>query len=104
MKSLVINNRKLFYEVNSYEVDEYGGLNYETKFYDTEPTIKTITRKKYFLFGPVITLTKEKYKKLFTLKFNVENPKYKKEDVRDALYEKLNILKRKEEIKRGEIV
>ena len=66
MKSLIINNRILKYEVLTY-IHEYGQYKY-TNFYEGENKIEY---KKYWLFGPICF--KYKPKLIFTLPMNIED-------------------------------
>lgn len=104
MKALTFNRYEFVYKVREYDAGEYGATAKETIFYDKKPKVETIQRRKYYLFGPMITVTKEKYTELFTLNFDIESPKYSREKVREVLYDELDILKRKAEIKKGQIV
>ena len=90
MKTLILDNRELNYEICTSE-GEYS-YSYYTRFYEGTYTIQ---RKKFYLFGDVITITKPKF--IFDLWFNVESENLSQED-----YDKKK--KRFEEIKNGKIV
>jgi hypothetical protein len=94
MKSLTINNRTFYYD--NY-VDRY--MNPTTDFYEG---IEKGVRKKYFLFGEKITITKQKY--VFSLGIDIESPYLSKEDVRKYILKEIKILDRTKEIENGEII
>ena len=98
MKTIEINGRTLEYEVFS-DCNEYDGLTYETAFYEGT---KIERRKKYLLFGPVIT--KIVPNEIFRLFLNIEDPGYTKDDIRRKIERKLELLERPAQIERGEIV
>lgn len=97
MKTIDVNGRKLEYEI-FYDVCEYGET-YQTVFY--EGTISK-NRKKWFLFGPEIIISKPK--ELFKLYFNIEDPNLTKSDIRFTLERKIELLNREKEIEEGEII
>jgi hypothetical protein len=96
-KELIVNGRALLYRVSTY-VGEYGMSEY-TEFYEG---FEEITRKKYYLFGPVITITKPKF--AFRLPYSIESDKYSKTSVRRNIESYVELLGRKAEIERGEII
>ena len=77
---------------------EYGDY-YWTEFYEET---YTKTYKKYWLFGP--TLTKEVPIVLFQLSLNVEDEYYTKSDIRSRILRQLELVDRKEQIERGELI
>lgn len=97
MGKVNIKGRELKYIVQ-YDCSEYGDY-YWTQFY-VETYSKTY--KKFWLFGP--TLTKEVPIVLFTLHLNVEDEYYTKSDIRTKILRQLELLDRKEQIKRGELI
>lgn len=97
MGKVNIKGRELKYIVQ-YDCSEYGDY-YWTQFYEET---YTKTYKKFWLFGP--TLTKEVPIVLFTLHLNVEDEYYTKSDIRTKISRKLELLDRKEQIKRGELI
>ena len=97
MKKVNIKGRELKYIVQ-YDCSEYGDY-YWTEFYEET---YTKTYKKYWLFGP--TLTKEEPIVLFQLSLNVEDEYYTKSDIRSRILRQLELLDRKEQIKRGELI
>ena len=97
MKKITIDGRELEYKV--YGDFDYDGESIWTEFYDG--TITT-TRKKYWLFGEEVTITEPK--NIFTLNFNIEDAKHTKGEVRRCVEKKLELMNRKEELKRGEII
>ena len=97
MKEVVYGNMTLQYELD--RIDCEYSFQIITHFYlGTETT----TRRKYWLFGEKITISKPK--KIFTLGIDVEDASYSKDDIRDAIKSKLCRIKREEEIARGEII
>lgn len=101
MKKLSYKGRNFLYEVQTYRCGDYGASDcYETIVYDSEPVIRK--RRKYLLFGPVVDV--KRCKVLFTLYFNIEDPKYTKEYVEEKLDAELVLLNRLEDIQRGDIV
>lgn len=81
------------------DIGEYGESHW-TDFYSPEPIKYKI--RKYLFFGPLIEKTK--YKKVFQIVFNVEDPRYTKLEVRKELNRRIDLMNRKSEIERGEIV
>lgn len=72
----------------------------ETTFYENKPRYKN--RRKYYIFGPKIEV--KYYKKLFILDYDIENPKYNKDDIRKDLDNHISYIERQREIEKGEIV
>ena len=101
MKHLkIIHNgieRNLQYEVKVY-VTEHGDIVW-TEFY--EGTV-TKTRKKYWLFGKIITT--DVPKEIFRLNFDVETADRTKRELSAILHRKLELLERQNEIDRGELI
>ena len=97
MKKVNVKGRELKYIVQN-QCSEYGDY-YWTEFYEET---YTKTYKKYWLFGP--TLTKEEPIVLFQLSLNVEDEYYTKSDIRSRILRQLELLDRKEQIKRGELI
>jgi hypothetical protein len=97
MKSLTIDGHTFKYELCC-DTTEYGDY-YWTEFYQGE---ETVTRKKFWLFGEKITKTQPKL--VFKLDIDIENPYYTKSDIREMLNRKIELMGRKSEIERGEIV
>lgn len=104
MKPITINGEQWWYKNTSYSHGEYGMYHQpETSFFRT-PTITKKQRKYLELFGPWITIEVENDTADFTIKLKIEDPKHTKEEIKKAIDEQLAILKRKEEIKNGEII
>lgn len=97
MKTIEINGRKIQYEV-LYDVSEYGDT-YETVFYEGT---QIVSKKKYLLFGE--TITKEVPREIFRLYFNIEDEGRTKSETRAIIERRLELLDRKAQIERGEIV
>jgi len=96
--------KTITYEDKTYEYDVVSTdahlPRYRTDFYDE--CQESYTYRKYLLFGPEIIRT---YKKVaFSLDFDIESYFLTKEDIRNAIKKKYNLIKRKEEIERGEII
>jgi hypothetical protein len=89
--------RTLNYEIVC--VDSEFGCKNITKFYEG---IETITKRKYWLFGPKIT--KEQPKHIFDLYLDITSPNYTKREIKLKLFKKLELLNRVSEIERGEII
>lgn len=97
MKKIITGFHNLYYEVvyNSY----YGK---ETIIYSKYYS----SRKKYFIFGPIIKV--EKYLELFKLDLDIESYSFSKAYIMKSLLDRLDDLeaksKRENEIKKGELV
>ncbi len=97
MKTINYHGREFQYDILE-EVSEYGSYRY-TEFYEGT---EMVTKRKYWLFGPEITV--EKTKLSFTLYMDIEDEMYTKKDVRDKIRRKVELLNRKLEIEKGEII
>lgn len=97
MKTINVNGREFQYKVG-YDCSEYGDY-YWTDFYEGT---ETETYKKWLFFGP--TLTKEVGKWVFKVYLNIENPHLTKSEIRQHIERAVELLERKEEIERGEII
>jgi len=97
MKSIDVNGRKIQYQV-FYDVSEYGET-YETVFYEGT---RIVSRKKYYLFGEPVS--KEEPREIFRLHFNVEDAHRTKSEIRAAIERRLELLDRKGQIRRGELI
>lgn len=105
LKEIEYNGIKYLYRVEQYSCGEYGSCDcYRTIIYSSEYRTKKV--RKYWLFGEYID--KKIYDKLFTLKFDVENSKYSKEEVKEAFDKKYQLwlknLNREKEIESGNIL
>jgi hypothetical protein len=101
MKELDFDGRLFLYDIVSHDCGEYGaGTCYTTDFYDTEEIITE--RKKFILFGPIVQ--EISYKKLFTVNFSIESEHRTKKEVRKHIQHEVDLMNRREEIKRGEFV
>ena len=98
LKQLEIDGFQVQYEVFS-DCNEYDGTIYWTEFYIGT---RTVTKRKYLVFGE--KKTKEVPFKVFTLYLNIENPNYTKGEIKSLINRQLELLGRKAEIERGEIV
>lgn len=97
MKEIVYGNMTLQYQLD--RVDTEYAYQTITHFY---LGVETTTRRKYWLFGEKITVTKPK--KVFTLGIDIEDASYSKDEIRNAIKSKLYRLRREEEIAKGEII
>ena len=75
MKKIIIKNVEFEYNIE-YSSSEFGGT-YKTTFYKGT---KTLTYKKYVFFGKQISI--ELPQEIFSVLFNIEDPKYSKEFVK----------------------
>ena len=98
MKTINYYGREFQYEIFS-DCNEYDGLTYETEFYEGT---EMVTKRKYWLFGPEITV--EQPKLIFKLYLDIEDETYTKQDIRDKIRRKVELLNRKLEIEKGEII
>lgn len=98
-KEITVDYERLFYEIDEYECGEYGMTCKNTIFHILDGFGE---RREYYLFGCKIRYAK--FKEVFTLDFNIENPEYSKQEVGDAIRKELKLLNRKREIERGEII
>lgn len=89
---IVYQNKSWFYQVS--EGSDYT----KTIFY----TQRKVMVKKYFFFGSLVERTV--YDFMFELPGNIESPNYQKSDIVTAINKKIALLKREEEIAKGEII
>ena len=101
-KEITINDETWFYEV--YEDIDYDWYFIETAFFKTKT--KTITKRKYWLFGEKSQIEVEKSLRDadFRLPFSIKDRKFTKAEIREKIQRELELLNRIEEIKRGEII
>lgn len=97
MKTINVNNREFQYEL-FYSSSEYG-INEWTEFYEG---YLNETYRKYLLFGPI--LIRKIPIKVFQLDLCIEDESYTKAEIRRMIEKKIELLNRKQEIKRGEII
>ena len=99
-KSITILGKKFFYNNWDY-VDEYGFQYSGTEFFIST---KLKYEKKGFLglFGPIIEI--EVPNVLFSVTFDIENPRWTKTELRAKLEKEVELLNRKDEIKKGELI
>jgi hypothetical protein len=97
MKELAIDGRVFQYRV-LHCISEYSDYDI-TEFFQGFITIK---RKKYWIFGEEIEKKIPKFS--FNLYVNIEDESYTKKEIREMIQKKIELLNRKEEIKRGEII
>ena len=94
---ITIRGEEFFYRLQS-EVSEFSESEW-TEFYKE---IKIKTRKKYFLFGPIVEI--EEPIILFEVGFWITSERYTKDELRTILEKKVELLHRKKEIEKGELI
>ena len=97
MKKLLFNGIELDLKICSY-VSEAGDSNWVEFYYGTE----IIRKKKYILFGDVIET--ENPKLLFTIYANYNDLTLSKRWWREKISEKFEVINRKEELLKGELI
>jgi hypothetical protein len=97
MKEINVNGRTFQYEVEAY-AGEFG-YYHETEFYEG---YETYSRKRYFLFGDIVTISKPKW--VFTIYCDIESEHYTKSEIRTKIEKQVELLERKKQIERGEII
>jgi len=97
MKKITIDGKQFDYEICS-DANEYGTSEW-TEFYQGKKIRKY---KRFIFFGKIIT--EEVPNLIFEVPINIEDSCYTKEDIRKRLSRQVELLNRKEEIKRGEII
>ena len=98
LKPLNFRGRNLFYKLRLIDTDY--GCSYVSDFYLTNNVTKR--RKKFYLWGEIILIPNNKVE--FTVRFNIESRNFSKKTVRKKLGEKVDLLDRSDELKKGEIV
>lgn len=97
MKNIVINGLTYKYLISD-EVSEYGE-SYETVFYRGD---EKITYRKYWLFGPKITM--DSPTEVFNVGFDIESNRITKEELKNILEREEALLRREEEIENGILI
>lgn len=97
MKKIVIDGQEFEYQVYV-DCDQDGTYEWTEFYQGTE----TKTYKRFIFFGKVITEIVTKL--IFEVPINIEDFCYTKDDIRNRLLRKVELLKREEEIKKGEII
>lgn len=82
----------------SYSLSGHSGLTYATNFY----TKKMVKRRKYYVFGPVVSV--EAYDYLFSVWTHINDPTLNKDDIRKTIKKQLELLARKMQIANNEII
>jgi hypothetical protein len=101
MKTLDYRGFCFLYKIIRTDCGDDGVYNcFETIFYDGETITKT--RKKWILFGPIVEY--KVYNELFRLYCNIESTQKTRRDVQKILDKQIDLLKRIEEIKNGNII
>jgi hypothetical protein len=94
---ITISDQEFFYIEDS-DCTEFGE-NLYTQFFQEKEVYKY---KKYIIFGPII---EEIYPKvLFTIPYHLTNTKVTKTELRTRLEREVELLKRKDEIEKGELI
>ena len=96
-KEIVIKGRKFQYQTmwDCGELDEWEW----TEFFDG---VKTQTKRKFWIVGEKYTVDVPKL--VFTVNFNIESPIFTKAWLRERLEKEVELLNRKAEIERGELI
>ena len=97
MKTITVNDREFQYEI-CYHASEYGECEW-TNFYEGS---EFRSYKKYLFFGP--NVVKSIPNKVFHLNLSIEDESYTKSEIRRMLENKIELLNRREEIEKGEII
>ncbi len=97
LKKIELDGVQMEYEV-FYDCSEHSDF-YWTEFYIGK---KLVTKRKYGIFGKKIT--NEVPFKVFELGLNIEDPSYTKKEIRHKIRHKLELLSRRKQIERGEII
>tara|TARA_R110000851_G_scaffold179363_1_gene326426 strand:- start:4303 stop:4614 length:312 start_codon:yes stop_codon:yes gene_type:complete len=98
LKKIEFEGTTFYYKV-FVEYCEYGDY-YWTDFYKTNNVSKL--ERKYWLFGPLIPVPKNK--KVFRLELNIENCNFTKKEIRNKISRKVELIDRCEEIKNGNVI
>jgi hypothetical protein len=101
MYELEINGRKFSYDIK-HDASEYDSYEW-TEFYKPIMVDEKIWSWRKFRFiktGNVVEIQR----KVFTIGFDIHNPRYTKNEIREKLEREIELLGRAEEIERGEIV
>lgn len=98
MRKIIINDREFEYETCWISYGEDIGSDPFTYFYEGT---ETITKRKWILFGPKIEITQPKH--MFTICGDSNDPLLTKDWWRRRIENKIELLNRADEIKRGEL-
>lgn len=93
-KVIEFDGVKYLYEIVHHDMFPF------TYVYSSIPKISY--RKKYLLFGPIVEV--KDYEYLFDTSMDIESPYYTKEDIRQKFAYYINLINRKKEIEKGEIL
>jgi len=93
MKQITINNETFFYKTFSYHGE------HKTEFWKGS---KKTFRRKYIFFGPIIESSEPDV--LFTIYNDSDSPYLTKSWWRDEINKRIETLKRKEQLKKGELI
>ena len=98
LKKIEFEGTTFYYRV-FVEDGDYGDY-YWTEFYKTNNVSKI--KRKYWLFGPLVPVPANK--KVFKLRFNIEDCRNTKGDIRSNISREVELMNRCEEIKKGELI
>jgi hypothetical protein len=99
MKEITIQGRTFQYETWWESYGEDVGADPVTIFYDGK---QTVNYRKWWIFGPV--LQREEPKEVFRIYADSEDAKLSKTWWSDKIRDKIELLNRKEEIEKGELI
>jgi hypothetical protein len=99
MKTIEVQGRTLQYETLWVRYGEDYGSDPVTVFYEGT---QTVSRKRWLLFGP--TIESQQPKEVFRIYADTENLDLSKSWWRKQITLKLELLNRKEEIEKGELI
>jgi hypothetical protein len=96
-RSVVIDDQLLYYETHC--DDSEVGTFYWTDFFKE---VEAVTKRKWLIFGEKRQVAKPKV--LFTIAANSQDTSLNKEWWREKIMQKLSLVDREEQIKRGELI
>lgn len=100
MKNIKIDSRTFEYDINKFQCGEYGAFTgYETLFYYG---FNEVIERKYMFFGEKQIVKVPKF--VFKINYNIEDPKYSKEKIKEYIQKELTIFDRQTEINNGIII
>lgn len=100
MKNIKIDGRTFEYTIHEYSCGDYGAFTgYETLFYCG---FNEVIERKYMFFGEKHIVKVPKF--AFKINYNIEDPKYSKEQIKEYIQKELIIFDRQTEINNGIII
>lgn len=101
MKKIEVNGYTFYYSIG-FEVGDDNGIYEWTDFF---LKTKSITRKKWWIFGPKITYEIGDPKSfVFKINFAIDDKRFTKLETRNAIEHQIELWKRPMEIKNGELI